>query len=114
MKCFDFCMRMSAAVLCGVLLGCSQSEPSLSEIEQGMIRESLFQAGGDAYDFGATATKVTDKAWTVRITYRKDGNSYEVYGTATMNSKGKMCYIPDFLTKKIFPLGRGGKDKGKE
>ena len=105
MKWFDFCMRMSAAVLCGGLLGCSPSEPSLSEIEQGMIRASLSQAGGDAYDFGAKATKVTDKAWTVRITYRKDGNSYEMYGTATMNSKGKMWYRPDFLTNKNLSTG---------
>ena len=87
-----------AAVLCGALLGCSPSEPSLSEIEQNCKAVFLSEAGIPSQyhnNFTVKAKKVGSGRWRITMTAERFGQSRSLNGFAVMDSNGDIHYYTD-------------------
>lgn len=76
--------------------GCGSNEPSISEIEHGCERSFARQLGISTSQLSASATRIGNGRWDVRITVtRYDGARRSLNATAVMDANGDIHYYTD-------------------
>lgn len=91
MKIFQLIVAVSLFIN---IVGCSD-EPSLREIEQGMISSFAREAGTSSANFSARARKIGDGRWSVQLTTWVYGQRRKLNATAVMDADGNIHYYTE-------------------
>ena len=76
-------------------VGCGQKEPSIAEIEQGMV-ETFRRESGNYSDFlDAKAKRIGNGRWAVRMVGERNGVRRTLNATAVMDKNGDIHYYTD-------------------
>ena len=78
-----------------VLVGCGQDEPSNAEIARGMKESFMRNSGAYSANLDATARKIGNRRWAVRLTAEQFGEWRTLNATAVMDKKGDIHYYTD-------------------
>lgn len=79
-----------SALALGSVLGCGPSEPTESEIANGMRRQFIMNTG--AYPSSVRAKKIGSGRWAVRMTAERYGERRSLDATAIMDKNGDIHY----------------------
>ena len=77
------------------MVGCGLSEPSTAEIERGMKNSFMRRTGAYSANIDASAKKIGNGRWYVRMTIEKDGFRRTLNATAVMDKNGDIHYYTD-------------------
>lgn len=84
---------LSAVIL--AFLGCGPREPSIAEIERGMVK-SFRQESGNYTDYlDAKAKRIGNGRWAVRMTAERYGEQRTLNATAVMDKNGDIHYYTE-------------------
>ncbi len=78
-----------------VLVGCGQGEPSNAEIERGMKESFMRRTGSYSANLDATARKIGNGRWAIRLTAERFGERRTLNATAVMDKNGNIHYYTD-------------------
>ena len=77
-----------------LLAGCG-GEPSNAEIARGMKESFMRETGADSSNLDATARKIGNGRWAVRLTAERYGERRTLNATAVMDKNGDIHYYTD-------------------
>lgn len=77
------------------LAGCGSSEPSEAEIARGMKENFIRRTGAFSTSLDASAKKIGNGRWSVKMTAERNGERRTLNATAVMDKNGDIHYYTD-------------------